>query len=323
MHIGHGATHSPGCLSKVSFGMDFQATLNFLVEARSTFGNLDPVLVNLVYRVNELAMMTHKAVKGTHKRKTAGFVRTCVAYAFITTPSISNITKRLELYLVSAQVAIANQALTQGDACFKAAIKLIMEGSEDELMTASYLQGYLQAFMSSLLMVPDNPEQDPLYIFKGVLNVVEDFPWPDDSDAKACLFNSAIALLSAYAQEAYLYTAKGVEANDQLYLSNPKFITEVTDMIGIMIEKVMGILKVLHASPLRQWKLTMLLLEQIVIMADLTSVKLTVLITQFWKLSMRAGMSAPKQTMFRKLIQDLAERPEPVPGAAELLVKLV
>jgi len=311
-----------GCLNKVSFGMDFQATLQFLTDARTAFGNLDPVLINLVYRVNELAMMTHKAVNGTHKRKTAGFVRLCVAYAFITTPSISNVTTRLELYLVSAQVAVANQALTQGDACFKAAIKLIMEGSEDALMTAPYLESYLQTFMSSLLVVPDNPEQDPLYIFKGILNVVEDFPWPDDSDSKAILFTSAVGLLSAYAQETYLYSAKGVEANDQLYLSNPKFIKEITDVIGIMIEKIMGILKTLHVSASRQWKVMLVLLERIVILADLTSIKIVALITNFYKLGVRAGMTATRQAAFAKLVQDLAERPEPVPGAAELLVKL-
>jgi len=45
-----------GCLQKISFGIDFERALNFFVEARSTFGNLDPLLVNLVYRVNDLAM---------------------------------------------------------------------------------------------------------------------------------------------------------------------------------------------------------------------------------------------------------------------------
>ena len=38
----------------------------------------------------------------------------CAAYAFITIPSIVGIFHRLQLYLASGQVAVLNQALTQG-----------------------------------------------------------------------------------------------------------------------------------------------------------------------------------------------------------------
>lgn len=38
----------------------------------------------------------------------------CVAYCFITIPSIDDAFTRLKLYLLSGQVAIANQALSQG-----------------------------------------------------------------------------------------------------------------------------------------------------------------------------------------------------------------
>lgn len=47
-----------GFLAKVSFGRDFEQTLNFFVEARATFSNLDMVLYSLVHNVNLLAMRT-------------------------------------------------------------------------------------------------------------------------------------------------------------------------------------------------------------------------------------------------------------------------
>ncbi|XP_038401929.1 VPS35 endosomal protein-sorting factor-like isoform X14 [Canis lupus familiaris] len=102
-----------GFIKMVSFGRDFEQQLSFYVEARSMFCNLEPVLVQLIHSVNRLAMETRKVMKGNHSRKTAAFVRACVAYCFITIPSLVSIFTRLNLYLHSGQVALANQCLSQ------------------------------------------------------------------------------------------------------------------------------------------------------------------------------------------------------------------
>ena len=107
-------------------------------------------------------MKTNSIVNGHHTRKTAAFVRVsiklymmvllpwlqaCAAYCFITIPSLTNILDRLNLYLLSGRVAVANGALTQGvvivttvlslsivmasgDAFFKAAISSIKDVPE-------------------------------------------------------------------------------------------------------------------------------------------------------------------------------------------------
>ena len=59
-------------------------------------------------------METWRLVKGVHTRKTAAFVRACAAYCYITIPSVDNILLRLNLYLLSGRVAVANGALSQG-----------------------------------------------------------------------------------------------------------------------------------------------------------------------------------------------------------------
>ena len=100
--------------------------------------------MHLVHRVNEIAIQTHRAVKGKHSKKTAAFVRTCIAYCFITIPSIASLTQRLELYLVSGQVAITNLALTQGDAIFKTTTKLISEESGNEALTTDFSESQLE-----------------------------------------------------------------------------------------------------------------------------------------------------------------------------------
>lgn len=98
--------------------------------------------------VNQLAMETRRVMRGSHSRKTAAFVRVsshththtrhhviaaehmhlasgelnvrvcllqaCAAYSYITIPSLSSIFTRLSLYLLTGQVALANQCLSQG-----------------------------------------------------------------------------------------------------------------------------------------------------------------------------------------------------------------
>ena len=45
------------------------------------------------------------------------WLQACAAYCFITIPSLTNILDRLNLYLLSGRVAVANGALTQGICC--------------------------------------------------------------------------------------------------------------------------------------------------------------------------------------------------------------
>lgn len=84
------------------------------MEARASFSNLDGVYCTLVHAVNKLAMDTQKIVQGQHSAKTAAFVRACVAYCFITIPSIGSIQTQMDLYLLSGQVALVNLCLGQG-----------------------------------------------------------------------------------------------------------------------------------------------------------------------------------------------------------------
>lgn len=86
---------------------------------------MDNALVYLVHRANRLIMQTHSIVKGNHTRKTAQFVRTCVAYTFITIPSIGDIFQQLYLYLDSGCVAVVNGALSQAEGFFRSAVRLL------------------------------------------------------------------------------------------------------------------------------------------------------------------------------------------------------
>nr|CAD7416064.1 unnamed protein product [Timema poppensis] len=163
---------------KVDYGRDFEQQLSFYVEARSSFTNLDSVHAQLVQNVNRLSVETRRIVKGHHTRKTAAFVRACAAYS---------------------------------DACFKAALSLIpelpktVECDGKPRSSESYLVSYLCHFLSTLLVVPDSPEQGVLYLTRGLLNVLQHYTWEPTSNAKPVVYLHVLDMLSTAAQETYPY----------------------------------------------------------------------------------------------------------------------
>lgn len=146
-------------IKSVDYDKDFEQQLSFYVEARTSFPNFDSVFVTLVHSVNLLAMNTYQIVNGQHTRKTAAFVRGCVAYCFITIPSITSVPIQMDLYLLSGQIALTNHCLGQADACFEAAIKLIIELAqghefENKKSAESYLAQFTSNLLSTLIIVP-------------------------------------------------------------------------------------------------------------------------------------------------------------------------
>ena len=54
-------------------------------------------------------------------------------------------------------------------------------------------------------IVPDNPEQGVLVMFRGLLTAVAEYPWSSESDSLAIIYTRALHLLSAYAQPKYIH----------------------------------------------------------------------------------------------------------------------
>uniref|UniRef100_A0A8V0Z5C4 VPS35 endosomal protein-sorting factor-like n=1 Tax=Gallus gallus TaxID=9031 RepID=A0A8V0Z5C4_CHICK len=292
----------------VSFGRDFEQQLSFYVEARSMFCNLEPVLVQLIHSVNQLAMETRKVMRGNHSRKTAAFVRACVAFCFITIPSLSSIFTRLNLYLHSGQVALANQCLSQADAFFKAAVSLVPEVpkmiSVDGKMRPSdaFLLEFLCNFFSTLLVVPDHPEQGVLFLVRGLLNVIQDYTWEDNSDDKVRIYTNVLHLLSAMTQETYIYHVDKVDSNDTLYGGDSKFLAEISKLCETVIAQILDHLKTLGKEETlkRQSQLALCFFNTILAHGDLRNNKLNQLSVNLWNLAQKHGFADTK-TMVKTL----------------------
>ncbi|XP_069590255.1 VPS35 endosomal protein-sorting factor-like isoform X1 [Ranitomeya imitator] len=297
-----------GFIRMVSFGRDFEQQLSFYVEARALFCNLEPVLVHLIHSVNHLAMETKKVMKGNHSRKTASFVRACVAFCFITIPSLTSIFTRLNLYLHSGQVALANQCLSQADAFFRAAVSLVPEVPKtiniDGKMRSSetFLLEFLSNFFSTLLVVPDHPEQGVLFLVRGLLNVIEDYTWEDNSDDKVRIYTSVLHLLAALSQESYLYHIDKVDSNDNLYGGDTKFLTEINKLCDTLIGQILEHLKALGKEKTlkRQSSLALLFFSSILAHGDLRNNKLNQLAVNLWNLAQKHGFADTK-TMVKTL----------------------
>ncbi|XP_041702348.1 VPS35 endosomal protein-sorting factor-like isoform X2 [Coregonus clupeaformis] len=282
-----------GFICMVSFGRDFEQQLSFCVEARATFCNLEPVLVQLIHTVNLLAMETNRVMRGSHSHKTAAFVRACAAYSFITIPSLSSIFSRLNLYLLSGQVALANQCLFQADAFLKAAVSVLPEVPrsiciEGKLRSSEgFLLDFINNFLSALLVVPDHPEAGVLYLVRGLLNMVQDYTWEENSDAKFHVYISALPLLAAMSQETYLYSIPKVDSNETLYGGDPKFVAEINKLCETLIGHVLDHLKSLgrDESVRRQGSLAFTLFGCILAHGELRNNKLNQLSVNLWNLS--------------------------------------
>ncbi|PSN36151.1 UPF0505 protein [Blattella germanica] len=249
-----------GFVKKVDYGRDFEQQLSFYVEARSAFPNLDSVHAQLVQSVNRLSVETRRIVKGHHTRKTAAFVRA-------------------------------------SDACFKAALSLVpdlprtIEVDGKQRSSEPYLASYLCHFLSTLLVVPDSPEQGVLYLTRGLLNVLQHYAWEPNSDSRAIIYLHVLDMLSTAAQETYPYHIEKVDSNDTLYGSDPKFISEINKMCSVLLDEILAHLKYLGTSEQlqKQASLALRLFVRIVIRGDLREPSLMTLAINLWNLAHRHG----------------------------------
>ncbi|CAH0550259.1 unnamed protein product [Brassicogethes aeneus] len=280
-------------IRRVDYGRDFEQQLSFYVEARGAFSNIDAVLAQLIQCVNSLSVNTRQIIKGMHTRKTGDFVRACAVYCFITVPSIVSVKTRLQLYLLSGRVALFNECLGQADACFKAAFSIIPELQDDHGKCEIFLVPYIKEFLSTLVVVPDNPERGVLSLTRILLNVLRCFEWNKQNGSLTTIYISVIDMMSTMNQEVYPYHIDKVESNDSMYGSDPKFISEVNNICSILLGEILTQLKEMGPCR-RQSQLATELFIRVVTRGDINSANRITLALNLWQLSVKNGYADVK-----------------------------
>eukprot|EP00727_Mastigamoeba_balamuthi_P012901 m51a1_g8233 hypothetical protein (963) ;mRNA; r:65433-69134 len=239
-------------VSQIDYGKDVEKQLNFYVECRQCFANLDSVKQQLVHCVANLAMRTLILIKGKHNRKTAPFIRACIAFCYITIPTMDEVFPRLSLYLLSAEVALLNQSIPQADSLLRGAITLVQEVptlcSQDRA-TEDQLAGFVAAFCSALLAAPGHPDHGALYLLQGLLKVLKDYPWIRGSTARGQIYLSVLALLAASAQQRFAYHYRGVDANDALYRGDADYAAQLARLVADVVAALDEAAAALRAEP--------------------------------------------------------------------------
>ncbi|EDV92899.1 VPS35 endosomal protein sorting factor-like [Drosophila grimshawi] len=320
-----------GFINKVHFGRDLEKQLSFYVEARGTFSNLDAVYVTLVHAACKLTMRSDYR----QATKSLGFVKACIAYCFITIPSISSVQQKMDLYLLCGQLALRHLCLGQADACFEAALQLV-----NELPAASvdfegkprclerYLVAYLCNMLATLIIVPDSPEQDVLYFLRLLLEIVGRRSFKSNSTAPTIIYLHALDMLYVQSLEQFPYHVDGVISNDSLYGHDAKFLAEVNRLCGQVVDSILLQLKSLGAAQQQraQAQLAMELFLRIVRYADLEMEPLCQLAVKLWLLANKAQAQLDTETIpqtlcsvehFYKLIKDSS------PTRAQTIAKLL
>lgn len=267
--------------------------MSFYVDARGSFPNLDSVLHTLVSCVNKLAMDTRRIVKGNHSRKTAAFVKACAAYSFITIPSIISTTQRLDLYLFTGEVALANLCLGQSDACLEAALNLLpelpktLEVDGRQRSAEFYVQSYVLKFLSFLIVVPDSPGQGVLYLPRLLLDKIKEIPFDPALGNLAAIYLNVLDMLCCCAQDTYPYHLQNVVSNDQLYGADPKFINEINEIATTIVDELLGLLKTYSDKVKLQCSIALELFERVATKADLNDDKIFQLAVNLWNLTIK------------------------------------
>lgn len=248
-------------VTKVDFGREVEKQLTFLSDARRAFGNFDTVKARLVHAVSALTMKTLALAGGTHTTRTTPFVRACVAYCFITIPSIESVFVRLELYLATSSVALLNGAIGQAEDLAKAAVKLFGEGipphpenldmevTRRECMAKeSKMLEFVLRLASLLVVMPGHPELGPFYLFGGLLHVLSSFQFLSGSEVPARVAIGLISTLCALAQEELPYSIKNLDSNNVLYGGDPMYLSELYKLIDQLLEQVLAQLTLLKTT---------------------------------------------------------------------------
>ena len=185
-----------------------------------------------------------------HTKKTASFIRACVAYNIITIPSVENVQTRLTLYLNSAQVALFNCSTAQADSLYHQLIQTIQHlpisiydarGTSNRAKpTEPWLISFSANLFSSLLLMPDYPDQGILFHFRNAINEFANYKYAVDSTGKALIFINALKALSCFLQNKWPYKLPNVDNNGDLYGfgADKKFQAELGKMAKSLVTEL-------------------------------------------------------------------------------------
>jgi hypothetical protein len=94
---------------------------------RASFGQIESVIVTLIYKAAGLTFKARKLNKGRITTKLISFLQATLAFCFITVPVLESIHFKLKLYTYLSEVALANNLISQATSLIKTCITELSE----------------------------------------------------------------------------------------------------------------------------------------------------------------------------------------------------
>lgn len=226
-------------LKNLNFGRNLEQHLQVLTDARASFINLEVVTETLVFAVLDIAMRAYRLVGGRHNLKTHAFLKACVSYAHITTPSLESPVSQFRLFVLGSQVALMNGLLGEAESQIKAAINLINElASEGGL---AEIEPSLQMLIGQMVILPDNPASTTGFFLPahGLFNTLVALNKRFEKIKYRALI-SLLWYLSSQAQAKLPYRLFRVDSNDKLMSGNQKFKEDYLALLSLTLEELLN-----------------------------------------------------------------------------------
>ncbi|MCQ2816762.1 MAG: hypothetical protein MJ252_05795 [archaeon] len=231
-------------IRKIDFGVDYETYLNFLTEARACYSSFEAVTEVLVKEVHKIAINTYKMVKGKHNKKTMRFIKVCIAYCQITIPDITSLQTQLKLQLITAQIALMNNLISECDSI----VRNIITGIKREVteffdkLEADFIVNFAKSFLGFLILVPSNPD-DPFQLIYAFHNIFSDKDLYKTNlliKTKLNIYTSLIKFLTTQLQNKLPYHIYNVDSNDEIFTGDPKFIEDANNLIDIILTDILN-----------------------------------------------------------------------------------
>ena len=155
------------------------------------------------------------------------FCKICVAYCQITIPGITSIKIQLKLQLITAQIALMNNLISECDSITKNMISGIQKEIKENLdkKESYFIENFSKSLLGFLIVVPSNPD-DPFQLIRAFINIFNDETLQKTSlvlKLKLSIYVSLVKFLYAQLQNKLPYHIFNVESNDEIFTGDEQF----------------------------------------------------------------------------------------------------
>jgi hypothetical protein len=208
-------------LYRVDFGANVEAHLSFLLSARQAF----PTGSRLLAAIALIALRLTSQVAWRKPTNWDVIVRSLLAFAFVTIPSVPEPLERAKLYLTGANCALVSTVVCFAHACFDEFAANLAQAPASPAAYQLYTQG-LQFLLvmpakPAPLDEPDNAVPNAFASFTGLITSGIAKDWGDDERIRFAL--DAMIILSHALRSEYVLRVHDVDSNDVLFAGNAEF----------------------------------------------------------------------------------------------------